>query len=288
VTVPSAPAGPDPAAGPDPLELANQRIRDAAKWLIGSSAAVGAALLAGSQLSNIGRLEVGWPTSVAGSRLWVAAAGALLGLTAVVYVIWTGVRLLLPKLVLVRDLAAAWDAPEGSMRAVVGFFRRQPKYLQGFTTPAEIIEYRDGLVAQLPGGAAVRERIAEADRRITAVEDMANHHALTAEFQHTLRRLLPATACAALGIVAFAWAANPAPKTVTADLRNARLANAVLRDADLRNARLDGADLTGADLTGAKLDGVSLVAVVWRHTTCPDGTNSDEHRGTCAGHLTAR
>ncbi|WP_369410317.1 pentapeptide repeat-containing protein, partial [Micromonospora solifontis] len=40
------------------------------------------------------------------------------------------------------------------------------------------------------------------------------------------------------------------------------------------------ADLSGADLTGASLHGV-----VWRATTCPDGTNSDTAGGTCAGHL---
>jgi uncharacterized protein YjbI with pentapeptide repeats len=90
---------------------------------------------------------------------------------------------------------------------------------------------------------------------------------------------------AAIGIVAFAWAANPPAKTVTADLRGAKLTGAFLRDADLRNARLDGADLTGADLTGADLTGASLTKVVWSRTTCPDGSVSDENAGTCQGHL---
>ena len=279
------PATVDPAAGPDPLDHANQRIRDAAKWLIAGTAAVGAALLAGSQLSNIGRLDAGWPTSTATARLWIAMAGALLGLTAVVFIVWTGVHLMLPKFVSIADLAAAWNAPRGTMRPVVGFFLGQPKYLQGLTTPAALIDRRDGLVAKLAGGADVSDRIADLDRRIEAVERMAGHQALAAEFRSTLRRLLPATACVALGIVAFAWAANPAPRPAGADLRNARLVNAFLRDADLRNARLDGADLTGADLRGARLDGASIVSVVWRRTTCPDGTGSDDDGGTCAGHL---
>jgi hypothetical protein len=271
-----------PAEGPsaaDPLEAANQRIRDTAKWLIASSAAVGAAMLAGTQLSSIGRLAAD------ASRLWIAVAGALLALTAVVYVIWAGVRLLLPRTVLIGDLVAAWEAPRGVMRTVVGFFRGQPKYLQGFDSPAALAGHRDALVAQLADGAAVGPRIAEADRRITVVEDMANYHSLAAEFRRIQPRLLVATACAALGIVAFAWAANPPPKAVTADLRNANLANTRLRDADLRNARLDGADLTGADLTGAHLDGASVTNVVWRRTTCPDGAVSDSVGGTCAGHL---
>jgi len=60
----------------DPFERANDRIRGAAKWLIASSAAVGAALIAGSQLSSVGKLEIGLPTTVASARLWIAAAGA--------------------------------------------------------------------------------------------------------------------------------------------------------------------------------------------------------------------
>ena len=124
------------------------------------------------------------------------------------------------------------------------------------------------------------------DQRVTAIERMANHQALRSDFGRTLRLMLPATAVVAFGIVAFAWAANPPPAAPGADLRNSRLTGAFLRDADLRNAKLDGADLTRADLTGAKLEGASLVGVVWRDTVCPDGSNSRDNTGTCAGHLT--
>ena len=79
------------------LDEANNRIREAAKWLVASAAAVGAAMLAGSQLSRIGELEVGLPVTVEHARLWVALVGAGLGLVAVVYTIWTAVQILLPK-----------------------------------------------------------------------------------------------------------------------------------------------------------------------------------------------
>jgi len=282
-----------------PLEAANQRIRDAAKWLIASAAAVGAALIAGSQLSSIGRLDPG-------PRLWIAAAGALVGLTAVVWAIWTAVGVLLPVLVLIADLAAGWEKPPRALRPVVRFLHQYPKFLQGVGSPAALITRRDKLVEGLREAVAAkasagddpealweseeelakaRAGLADVDQRITAVEDIANHEALKARFHACLRRLLAATVLAALGIVAFAWAANPPPRTVTADLRNAGLVNAFLRDADLRGARLDGADLTGADLTGATLTGASISRAIWRNTTCPDGTNSDANRMTCAGHL---
>ena len=43
------------------------------------------------------------------------------------------------------------------------------------------------------------------------------------------------------------------------------------------------ANFTNANLTGADLSGAIVVGAVWSHTTCPDGTNSDQHDGTCVG-----
>ncbi|AGL18442.1 pentapeptide repeat-containing protein [Actinoplanes sp. N902-109] len=277
---------PDPP--PSPLAEANQRIRDTAKWLIASAAAVGAALIAGSQLSSIGRLPLGWPTSTTTARLWVAAAGALLALGAVAQMIAAAVRVLLPVQVSVADLAEQWSDPAVPLRPVIAFFRNRPKFLQGTATPGELIERRSALVARLgePGPVAgLHDAIGALDRRIEAVEDVANHEALKAIFERCLRRLLAAALLAAAGLVAFAWAANPPPATRTADLRDARLTGADLRDADLRGARLDGADLTGADLTGADLTGAALTRVLWARTTCPDGTASDANGRTCRGHL---
>jgi hypothetical protein len=58
-----------------------------------------------------------------------------------------------------------------------------------------------------------------------------------------------------------------------------------LRDAKLNGANLEGADLTQANLGGASLTGAHLKNVKWFNTTCPDGTNSDNHGSTCLGHL---
>jgi phospholipase C len=79
------------------------------------------------------------------------------------------------------------------------------------------------------------------------------------------------------------------------DLAGARieggfLPNANLTGADLRHADLEGADLAGANLTnanarGAYLRHADLTGVTWSNTTCPDGTNSNSHGGTCQGHL---
>ena len=63
---------------------------------------------------------------------------------------------------------------------------------------------------------------------------------------------------------------------------------------DMSGVQLQGADLSGssivqvtfvgANLTGANFTGSYLQQVTYGNTTCPDGTNSDNNGGTCAGH----
>ena len=73
-----------------------------------------------------------------------------------------------------------------------------------------------------------------------------------------------------------------------AELSTANLAHAVLVGANLSGADLSysnswGVDFTDADLSGARLTDASLTGVIWSNTTCPDGSNSDNHANTCVG-----
>ncbi|WOX22729.1 pentapeptide repeat-containing protein [Streptomyces solicathayae] len=270
------------------LNKANDKIREAAKWMIASSAAVGAALLAGSQLSNIGKLEWSW-------RLGVAIGGAVVGLAAVVAAIWLAVRLLVPVVVTIDQLAREWEHPTDSVKAAVEFFNATPSQLGIWDTPQSLMddlaqtEARRDAAAKKRKRAEVRQeedRIGQIEVWIESIQQVAQNRVLEARFKGTLKLLLLATSLAAVGIVAFAWASNPPPKPPpSASLENSSLLNADLRDADLRGANLDEADLTGADLTGADLTGASIAGVKWKNTTCPDGRNSDRVGGTCAGHL---
>jgi uncharacterized protein YjbI with pentapeptide repeats len=66
--------------------------------------------------------------------------------------------------------------------------------------------------------------------------------------------------------------------------------SADLTGVDLTSADLTGMDLTDAnfthvDLTGANLQDANLTQTYWSSSTCPDGTSSDAHDGTCCGHL---
>jgi serine protease AprX len=74
----------------------------------------------------------------------------------------------------------------------------------------------------------------------------------------------------------------------SSDLTSANLTGASLSGAQLQGANLQNATFAGANLQGASLQGASLSNVTWSHTTCPDGTNSDNASdGTCLGHLGA-
>ncbi|MEO1270567.1 MAG: pentapeptide repeat-containing protein, partial [Myxococcota bacterium] len=70
-----------------------------------------------------------------------------------------------------------------------------------------------------------------------------------------------------------------------ANLQGTDLTQALLFEADLRGADLIGANLTQTNLTGAFVSDTLLDGVIWQDTSCPDGTNSDQHGGTCGGHL---
>lgn len=278
----------------DPHERANGQIRDAAKWLIGSAAAVGAALIAGSQLSSIGALAVGWPTTVETTRLWVAVVGAVVGLVSIVYILWTAVKLLPEVHVTIREIVESWDDQANRLLApAITHLKLNPRYIQGFATPKDLEEHRDAALRALSAMSdedTIKEQqdyVRQLDLRVAAIERRAASKVLLASFRIALKRLLYGTAVAAFGILAFAWAANPpAVPPPTANLENAHLVDADLRDADLAGADLDNADLTDANLAGADLTDASIMDVIWRNTICPDGTNSDAAENSCAGHLT--
>jgi uncharacterized protein YjbI with pentapeptide repeats len=75
------------------------------------------------------------------------------------------------------------------------------------------------------------------------------------------------------------------------DMRHANLTGADFGSADLEDfvnlsfANLTNADFSYSNLTGTDLTTATITGVVWKTTTCPDGTISDNDGGTCVGHL---
>ncbi|HTX01606.1 MAG TPA: pentapeptide repeat-containing protein, partial [Acidimicrobiales bacterium] len=90
-----------------------------------------------------------------------------------------------------------------------------------------------------------------------------------------------------------------------ANLEDTKLTDANLSDSNLSGANVESANLTGANLAGtnlqgtnlesdvltnasldaAKTSGANLDKITWSNTICPDGTNSNNDKDTCANDL---
>lgn len=301
---------PDDRSAREIAEARSDQIRDAAKWLVASFAAVGAVLVAGTQFSSIGKLGVCWGFSRECLALWVCLVGIAMALGGVVYAVWTCVELLVPSQLGTADLQAEYEDEKSYLHR---YLAKNQNYLQAFK------DYRDAQEQEL----AAQKEAADLDRayeaatndvtrdeirpklqaaadslealypRTEALVYQGNLLVLSGEFkEHALGKLLRGAVIAAIGIGAFTWAANPpasvTPRTVS--LRSANLAGANLTDASLVGIDLTGADLSGANLTranlrGAILAGAVLENAVWDGTTCPDGEISDDVGGSCLLHL---
>jgi len=219
------------------------------------------------------------------------------------------VGLLTPTKLQVGDLKKEWH--EGT--PIYEYFKVNSTHLQGFEDidkmdKEEIAAYEkyeklkkrlekapqdewDQLEAELQDATdSLKDILGRSDLVVT----IANHIQYVHTFKHqSLKRLIKAGAVAALGIVAFAWAANPPPESSSVSLRGADLHGADLSGVNLRGADLTGAvlrdvDFTGTDLRGANLTGADVSGVTWSGTLCPDGVNSDDSAGSCENHLEPR
>lgn len=288
-------------------EIANARIRDTAKWLIGAFAAVGAALVAGTQLSNLGKLPLctGGPGC---NRLWAAMAGLVIGIGGVGAAIWIAAAVMTRPNRSTAQLKIEYDDRGSFVRQ---YFDRNPVSLHGFSDVADLIneerqayEAFDKLSQQFDQASesekeSIVESLSEADdhladvlARSDAFVSLANQISFSTLFsRRALPGVLGAALAVALGLGLFAWAANPVERVLPsaglagADLSGSDLTNANLGFLVLDDANFSGANLTNASLDGASVEGAQFEAAIWHNTTCPDGTNSDDNGGTCENHL---
>jgi hypothetical protein len=207
------------------------RIRETTKWLIGVYAAVGAALIAGSQLSDIGQLPACLGFSIECSRLWLAVAGLILALLAVAIAINTAVRVLVWQDMTLARIIKDWE--QGERSHVRQFFNENPALLQGFLDPNDISKQEDEAFREFDelDARARNSDVTEKERldieqeltrhearlsnmlaREEAFVAVANSIALTSYFRRTmLRWLLVCAGLAAVGVALFSWAVNAPP-----------------------------------------------------------------------------
>ncbi|MGV9362465.1 pentapeptide repeat-containing protein [Amycolatopsis sp. NPDC003731] len=286
------------APGPEPsshLAPAREMIRSAAKWFIAGLGGIGVVLIAGSQLSSIGALPAD------SSRFYLAVAGVVAGLVAILWAMWRVVDILSGKRWTFDDVVTDWKLTKTDSTSAYKKRRNKSQHpvgwylhdhlssLGGFASPTEIKKIYDESEPD-------REGLSDLVGLMDELSDIGATVDLDARFRRLRRQIAVGVLVGAAGIILFAWAANPPkPDQPVPSLLHADLRNANLNGASLRNADLTGADLSGASLRGADLKGATIKDVIWANTICPDGTNSNagvrtDRAGkqtpqTCEGHL---
>jgi hypothetical protein len=132
VADPTAQASASPLAEASPLAQAADRIRESAKWLLVSFAAVGATLIAGLQLADIGSL-----TNDVDNRLTWAIVGIALGVAGVVVAIASASSVVTKSFVTLKSLADG-DGSDAASKSVAG----DRAVLGGYATLKELLRVR--------------------------------------------------------------------------------------------------------------------------------------------------
>lgn len=178
----------------DGVQAAIDRYRDLAKYLVGIFAAVGALLVAGTQLSSIGQLS--WGDERA--RLIASALALATALVAVVWVVRRALDVLQPVDLSLEEIGARDD-----LRSAI---ERTPGLLGG----AQRVDALAALIKRSQTtSAAERKRW----RRVSdGVVDRASYLEMQRRFDRAWREMVAAVAVGAIAIAVLAWAANPPEK----------------------------------------------------------------------------
>lgn len=171
------------AEAANPFQSSSDKIREAGKWLVAAVAAVGAAVIAGSQLSDIGSLPICRPTGTKWSLEWVscarlpiAVAASGVALISIAYVLWAAARLLVPVGTPLDQLAELWtktveDREDGPakkhwwrpLRGDIRFFVDHPEQIPANTPSLVVVQERYTAAADAVSKSRVAVQTADED-----------------------------------------------------------------------------------------------------------------------------
>lgn len=205
-------AGSGPSGQPTPIG----QLRQASIWLIAAFGAVGAALATGISVSNLGAVH-GW-------RFWLAVAGGLAAFVGVVLAIWHVGKVL--------EVHESTTADLRQSTALQGRLAQEPTFLgpYGHTTVDQLVDEYEGALADYgaaekaswpnPDDTKAKQDLARAQQRFTALSQpvdflrsVVRYEKARAAFRRARRWTLAGATLAFIGLIMFAYAANPpAPK----------------------------------------------------------------------------
>jgi hypothetical protein len=194
---------------------AADRIRETAKWLTVSLAALGGVLIAGSQLSDIGELQ---PSS---SRFFIAVLGGGIAAAGAVTILAFAIWVATTPAVSLKKLAA--DPPAG-----LGDTLSDPRFLDGRNSITELDNaYTAALNKRNAAFATLRQQDNDANRMAASAADaevvslsntvsslleVVTYMRLAYRWRRAGAALLACGLLAAAGIGAFSWASHPPDK----------------------------------------------------------------------------
>jgi hypothetical protein len=194
------------------------QIREVVKWLIAAFAAVGVALAAGSQLSEIGHLS-GW-------RLVAAGLGIFLVLVGVALAILKAVRVLTPEPISLKELAESSDHSGvrqkvesdptlllGHGESVIDIQDERNRQYQEETAAWKKFEADETDKEALRAAERASANRLETDKAVGWLLEFARYSEISQLFNRSLKWMTGAAAVAAVGIGLFAWAAHPEDKS---------------------------------------------------------------------------
>jgi nicotinamide riboside transporter PnuC len=199
---------------------AADRIRQTAKWLTISLATLGGVLIAGSQLSDIGKLQ---PSS---SRFAVAIAGGGIAAAAAVTILALAIWVAITPLVSLKQLVTQPPAGLGGTLTDPQFLGGKSKVEDLDTAYTAALKARNSAFAMLKHQYNDQNSVAAAaaDAEFVSLSDTVNSLIAAVAYMRLAYRwrragaaLLACGVLAAAGIGAFAWAANP-PDNVQASM----------------------------------------------------------------------
>ena len=214
-----------PLADPATLVESRELMRTTAKWLIGSLAATGAVLAAGTQLSSIGGIH--------GSRLVWALTGAGAALVAIVVALYATTRVLTPLRPHLKELYVAAKAPERAQTRLAAWHQRRERKVQAaavewlekegdFLWPVATdledfyLKYHEALGKGQAGDKEARERAWELRRRGAETMEAAQFFLVRRRFLQAIRVVIVSALVVGAGLITYSWAVNPGEQSESA------------------------------------------------------------------------
>jgi hypothetical protein len=196
------------------LTQAVEQLRGNVKWTLVAFGAIGTTLLAGSQLSNLGKFPYDEP------RLWLALGCALAALGVAAYAVRSALAVAYTGYVEFSNLS---DDD-------IAYVQRNPALLEGFGTIADLRDAYDAAIASRHDGFFAGLTLEQlqinenwyryVDSLVDKVLSYVRYNRIRQQVERSRTELTVASVVTAAALVGFAWAANPGIEAQTVLLQS--------------------------------------------------------------------